>query len=103
MASSVIGSEVVAARVMTFLAEKVINGLTSPGADAMQGILWEQVFGICGITSPNRFDTGNTFMELHPLNTDFTWVQPQPPYQQITKEQADAYRQQGVSLWRSHN
>ena len=34
-------------------------------------------------------------MELHPLNRDFTWVQPEPPYQQITTEQADAYRQQG--------
>ena len=95
MASSVIGSEVVAARVMTFLAEKVINGLTSPGADAMQGILWEQVFGICGITSKHGFDVGKIFMKLHPLNNDFAWVQPGPPYQQITQTQADAYRHQG--------
>ena len=81
MASSVIGSEVVAARVMIFLAEKVINGLTSPGADAMRGILWEQVFGICGITSKHGFDVGKIFMKLHPLNNDFAWVQPAPPYQ----------------------
>ena len=34
-------------------------------------------------------------MNLHPLNTDFAWVQPEPPYQQITQAQADAYRHEG--------
>ena len=34
-------------------------------------------------------------MNVHPLNTDFVWAQPEPPYQQITQAQADAYRHEG--------
>ena len=32
---------------------------------------------------------------LHPRNTEFTWQQPMPPYQLITSEQANAYREVG--------
>ena len=31
----------------------------------------------------------------HPRNTEFTWQQPMPPYQLITSEQANAYREVG--------
>ena len=31
----------------------------------------------------------------HPRNTEFTWQQPMPPYQLITPEQANAYRELG--------
>ena len=37
-------------------------------------------------------------MNLHPLNSDFTWIQPEPPYRLITQAQADAYREQGGFL-----
>jgi hypothetical protein len=55
----------------------------------MQGILWEQVFGICGITSKHGFDVGKIFMKLHPLNNDFAWVQPGPP---LSADHSDASR-----------
>ena len=37
-------------------------------------------------------------MNLHPLNSDFTSIQPEPPYRLITQAQADAYREQGGFL-----
>ena len=34
-------------------------------------------------------------MQAHPLNTDFVWQQPEPPYQIITEDQSRAYCQDG--------
>ena len=34
-------------------------------------------------------------MQAHPLNQSFVWQQPDPPYELITEEQAQAYREQG--------
>lgn len=34
-------------------------------------------------------------MQAHPLNTSFAWQQPEPPYELITQEQAESYRELG--------
>ena len=37
----------------------------------------------------------DTMLKKHPLNVDFEWQQPQPPYRIITEAQAQAYRETG--------
>jgi len=37
----------------------------------------------------------HNIMQPHPLNHDFVWQQPTPPYQLVTEAQAQAYREQG--------